>query len=234
MIVWQDMPNGGKPVGDVTSVLAMLAGLNRNDTRWLGRFGRGDGSNRKQYYAELEEMIHHLYNEPCIAAWVPFNEGWGQFEAAESVKRIRALDSTRLVDHDSGWFDQHAGDFNSIHTYFRKLSAPKKDDTRAFALSEFGGYSLKLPGHMWDENKKFGYRFYDSREALTDAYLTLLEQELAPLIPQGLAVTIYTETTDVEIEINGYLTYDRAGEKMDADRIRAGHEKLFTEFNSII
>ena len=92
MIVWQDMPNGGKPVGDVTSVLAMLAGMNWDDTRWLGRFGRGDESNRDQFYAELEEMIRHLYNSPCIAAWVPFNEGWGQFEAAESVRRIHALD----------------------------------------------------------------------------------------------------------------------------------------------
>jgi beta-galactosidase/beta-glucuronidase len=230
MIVWQDMPNGSKPDGDVTSVLAMLGAMNRNDTRWLGRFGRGDESNRKQYYAELEEMIRHLYNSPCIAAWVPFNEGWGQFQAAESVKRIRVLDSTRLVDHASGWFDQHAGDFNSIHTYFRKLFAPKKDDTRAFALSEFGAYSLKLPGHMWDENKKFGYRFYDTREALTEAYIALLERELAPLIAQGLAVAVYTQTTDVESEINGYMTYDRAVEKMDAGRIRAGHEKLFGLF----
>ncbi len=230
MIVWQDMPNGGKPVGDVTSVLAMLAGMNWDDTRWLGRFGRGDESNRDQFYAELEEMIRHLYNSPCIAAWVPFNEGWGQFEAAESVTRIHALDSTRLVDHASGWFDQRAGDFNSIHTYFRKLSAPKKDNTRALALSEFGGYSLKLLGHVWDENKKFGYRFYKTREALTDAYIALLENELAPLIPQGLAVAVYTQTTDVEIEINGYLTYDRAIEKMDAEKIKEAHGKLYEEF----
>jgi beta-galactosidase/beta-glucuronidase len=234
MIVWQDMPNGGKPVGDVTTILAMLSGLNRDDTRWLWRFGRGDESNRNQYYAELEEMVNHLYNAPCIAAWVPFNEGWGQFQAAEADWRIRGLDSSRLVDHASGWFDQRAGNFNSIHTYFRKLSAPKRDDSRAFALSEFGGYSLKLPDHVWNENKKFGYRFYETREALTDAYLALLEQELSPLIAQGLAVAIYTQTTDVEIEINGYLTYDRALEKMDSTRIRTAHDKLFTIFNSII
>jgi beta-galactosidase/beta-glucuronidase len=233
MIVWQDMPNGGKPVGDVTSILAMLAGLKRDDTRWLGRFGRGDESNRAQYDAELEGMIHHLYNAPCIAAWVPFNEGWGQFKAADSVERIRALDSTRLVDHASGWFDQHVGDFNSIHTYFRKLAAPKRDDSRAFTLSEFGGYSLKLLGHVWDEQKKFGYKFFETREALTDAYLALFEQELTPLIAQGLAAAIYTQTTDVEIEINGYLTYDRAVEKLDTARIRTAHEKLLTLFNSI-
>jgi Glycosyl hydrolases family 2, sugar binding domain/Glycosyl hydrolases family 2/Glycosyl hydrolases family 2, TIM barrel domain len=230
MIVWQDMPNGGKPVSDVTTVLAMLAGMKRDDKRWLGRFGRGDAANRRQFHSELEEMITHLYNAPCIAAWVPFNEGWGQFEAAEAARIVRALDSTRLVDHASGWFDQGKGDFVSIHMYFRKLSAPKKDGFRAFAMSEFGGYSLLLPGHAWDEKKKFGYRFYKSREALTDAYLALLDKELAPLIPQGLAVAVYTQTTDVEIEINGYLTYDRAVEKMDGDKIREAHEKLYDKF----
>ena len=232
MIVWQDMPNGGKPVGDVTSVLAMITGMKRDDRRWLGRFGRGDESNRKQYYAELEEMVNHLFNAPCIAAWVPFNEGWGQFQAAEADRRIRALDSTRLVDHASGWFDQGKGDFVSIHMYFRKLSAPKEDESRAFVMSEFGGYSLLLPGHVWDEKKKFGYRFYKTCEELTEAYLSLLEQELAPLIAQGLAAAIYTQTTDVEIEINGYLTYDRAFKKMDAERIRAAHEKLFAIFRN--
>jgi beta-galactosidase/beta-glucuronidase len=233
MIVWQDMPNGGKPVGDVTTVLAMIAGMKWDDKHWLGRFGRGDEANRLQYNAELEEMITHLYNAPCIAAWVPFNEGWGQFEATEALRIVRALDSTRLVDHASGWFDQGKGDFVSIHMYFRKLSAPKKDASRAFVMSEFGGYSLLLPGHAWDENKKFGYRFYKTREVLTDAYLALLDQELAPLIPQGLAVAVYTQTTDVEIEINGYLTYDRAVEKMDAMKIREAHGKLYDEFRKL-
>jgi hypothetical protein len=233
MIVWQDMPNGGKPVSDVTTVLAMIAGMKWDDKHWLGRFGRGDEANRLQYNAELEGMITHLYNTPCIAVWVPFNEGWGQFESAETARIVRALDFTRLVDHASGWFDQGAGDFVSIHMYFRKLSAPRKDASRAFVMSEFGGYSLLLPGHVWDENKKFGYRFYKTREALTDAYLALLEQELAPLIPQGLAVAVYTQTTDVEIEINGYLTYDRAIEKMDAAKIRKAHERLFITIESI-
>jgi beta-galactosidase/beta-glucuronidase len=233
MIVWQDMPNGGKPVGDVTTVLAMLTNMNRDDTHWLGRFGRGDATNREQYFAELDEMVNHLYNAPCIAAWVPFNEGWGQFESAEAVKRIRALDPSRLVDHASGWFDQGKGDFVSIHMYFRKLAAPRKDASRAFVMSEFGGYSLLLPGHAWDEKKKFGYRFYKSRSELTEAYLALLEQELAPLIPQGLAAAVYTQTTDVEIEINGYLTYDRAVEKMDGDKIRERHEKLHDEFRKL-
>ena len=93
-------------------------------------------------------------------------------------------------------------------------------------MTEFGGYSLKVPGHVWDESKKFGYRHYDTTEALTAAYLALLENEIRPLIAQGLTAAIYTETTDVEIEINGYLTYDRKVEKMDADVLRRAHEQL--------
>ena len=93
-------------------------------------------------------------------------------------------------------------------------------------ISEFGGYSLKIPGHVWDDEKNFGYRTFASPEALTAAYLALLENELAPLIPQGLAAAVYTQTTDVEIEINGFLTYDRKVEKMDAGTLRQARERL--------
>jgi len=109
-----------------------------------------------------------------------------------------------------------------------------KPDGRAFALSEFGGYSLKVDGHVWDAEMKFGYRFYDTPEALTEAYLDLLESELKPLIPQGLAAAIYTQTSDVEIEINGYLTYDRQVEKMDADSLMKAHAALYRFFEKSI
>jgi hypothetical protein len=173
-----------------------------------------------------------LYNVACIAVWVPFNESWGQFQSVEVADWVKAYDPTRLVDHASGWFDQGGGDFQSKHVYVKKLKRPKPDK-RAFVISEFGGYSLKIPGHLWDENKKFGYRFYDSPEALTEAYLALLEEELKPLIPQGLAAAVYTQTTDVEIEINGYLTYDRQVEKMDAKKIRQAHAELYEFFGRV-
>jgi hypothetical protein len=171
-------------------------------------------------------MIDHLFNAACIAVWVPFNESWGQFQAREIAEWVKAYDPTRLVDHASGWFDQGGGDFQSRHIYVKKLKRPKSDG-RAFIISEFGGYSLKIPGHMWDENKKFGYRFYETREELTAAYLALLENELKPLIAQGLTAAVYTQTTDVEIEINGYLTYDRMVEKMDAQALRRAHAALW-------
>ncbi len=225
MIVWQDMPNGGKIDGEVVAYLSLKTGFHRNDTRRLSRFGRADESNRAEYRKDLQGMVDHLYNTACIAVWVPFNESWGQFNAKATADWLHAYDPTRLVDHAAGWFDQGGGDFQSKHVYFRKLYRPRPDQ-RAFVISEFGGFSLKIPGHMWDVSQKFGYRFYDTQEALTQAYLDLLENELKPLIPQGLTAAVYTQTTDVEIEINGYLTYDRRVEKMDTQKIRKAHAEL--------
>jgi beta-galactosidase/beta-glucuronidase len=225
MIVWQDMPNGGLIDGDVIAFLALSFGYQRDDTRRLKRFGRASQANRAAFLSELQGMIDLLYNAPCIAVWVPFNESWGQFQANEVAKWIRSYDPTRVVDHASGWFDQGGGDFRSRHVYVKKLKRPGQDG-RAFALTEFGGYSLKVPGHVWDEHKKFGYSFYDSIKDLTKAYLKLLNDEVKPLIAQGLAAAIYTQTSDVEIEINGYLTYDRKVEKMDAEVLRRVHEEL--------
>jgi beta-galactosidase/beta-glucuronidase len=225
MIVWQDMPNGGRIDGDVVAISSLLLGFHRNDTRRLSRFGRAEQANREEYREELRGMIDHLHNSPCIAVWVPFNESWGQFQARQAAEWVKMYDPTRLVDHASGWFDQGGGDFKSKHIYFKKLKRPGTD-ARAFIISEFGGYSLKIPGHQWDETRQFGYRFYETSEELTEAYLDLLENELKPLIAQGLAAAVYTQTTDVEIEMNGYLTYDREVGKMDARRIREAHTGL--------
>jgi len=225
LIVWQDMPNGGKIDGEVIAFLNLSVGWHRNDTRGLGRFGRAESENREEFRAELKGMIDTLHNAACIACWVPFNESWGQFQSREIADWVLGYDPTRLVDAASGWFDQGGGDFQSRHVYVKKL-LKKKRDTRAYALTEFGGYTLKVPGHLWDPEKKFGYRFYKSSEALTSAYLDLLENQVKPLIPQGLAAAIYTQITDVEIEVNGFLTYDRKVEKMDSDAISQAHEDL--------
>ncbi len=229
MIVWQDMPNGGLIDGEVVATLSLIFGFHRNDTRRLSRFGRDDADNRERYRSELKGMIDHLHNAVCIAVWVPFNESWGQFQSADVAEWVKEYDTTRLMDHASGWFDQGAGDFQSKHIYFKKLKRPERDH-RAFVISEFGGYSLKVAEHLWDENKKFGYRFYETPEELTEAYLNLLDKELKPLISQGLAAAIYTQTTDVEIEINGYLTYDRKVEKMDAEKLRQAHAEIYKPF----
>jgi hypothetical protein len=229
MIVWQDMPNGGLIDGEVIAFLSLSTGWHRDDTKKLSRFGRENDANREEYRRDLEDMVDHLHNAACIAIWTPFNESWGQFQAKEIAEWLKAYDPTRLIDHASGWFDQGGGDFQSKHIYFKKLYRPRKDQ-RAFVISEFGGYSLKLTGHVWNEDKKFGYRFYDTPADLTDDYLRLLEEELKPLIPQGLTAAVYTETTDVEIEINGFLTYDRQVEKMDTEVLRKVHQGIIQEY----
>jgi beta-galactosidase/beta-glucuronidase len=226
LIVWQDMPNGGLPDKPWQATLSMILGYHRSDRKWLKRFGRQNPINRENFKEQLEGMIKHLYHFPCIAIWVTFNESWGQFHANEMADWIKELDPTRLVDHASGWFDQGGGDFLSKHVYVKKLRAPQKNNDRAFVLSEFGGYSLQIPGHLWDADHKFGYKFFDTKEELTHAYLDLLEEQLLPLISEGLAAAIYTQITDVEIEVNGYLTYDRRVEKMDIDAIKKIHQKL--------
>jgi beta-galactosidase/beta-glucuronidase len=227
LIVWQDMINGGKPVGDVVSFLAILVGLNRRDDRSYRYAGRQEHESRQDYQRELRELVDHLYNYACIGVWVPFNEGWGQFDARATADWLKAYDPTRLVDHASGWFDQGGGDLRSLHVYFKKLSLEKPAAARAVVLSEFGGYSMKVAGHTWNPQAEFGYRKYSSPTELTEAYLGLLENELEPWITAGLSAAIYTQAVDVEIEVNGYLTYDREVEKMDFDRISAAHRRLF-------
>jgi len=171
-------------------------------------------------------MIQHLYNFPCIAVWVPFNEGWGQYQSTRIAKLIKTWDPTRLVDAASGWFDQGAGDFESRHIYNIRLQRRKPHSRRAFVISEFGGYSLKIPGHLWNPGKKFGYKFFPNEESLVEAYVTILRDELKPLMREGLAAAIYTQTTDVEIEINGFLTYDREVEKIPASQVTLIHQDL--------
>ena len=229
MIVWQDMPNGGRYDGVVSALLAMFFGFSWDDTRKLKRLGRQDEANREEFRSELGGMMDLLHNSPCIAVWVPFNEGWGQFHAAEIGARVKQMDPTRLVDHASGWFDRGAGDFRSSHIYFKKLTLPRRDD-RVKIISEFGGYSLLVPGHVWDPDRRFSYRHLKGSEELTAAYRSLLEQQLKPLIPRGLAAAVYTQTCDVEVEINGCLTYDRRVEKMDREELRWIHRGLYEAF----
>jgi beta-galactosidase/beta-glucuronidase len=224
IIVHQDMPNGGSSVSMMLSTMAVLVGWRRNDNNYR-KAGRNEPENRQHYRDELQAMVDALYNAACIGMWVPFNEGWGQFEANDTAAWLKEYDPTRPVDHASGWFDQGGPDFKSLHIYGKKLGK-KPPKERAVLLSEFGGFSLKLPDHIWYEDKEYGYRKFGSSEALTAAYIELLEDELVPWIANGLSGAIYTQTTDVEGEVNGYLTYDREVMKMDVDKITAVHRKI--------
>ncbi len=154
LIVWQDMISGGKEVGPITSWLAIQFGSRRRDDRRFRRAGRGDPAGRADYRRELRELVDHLRSFACIGMWVPFNEGWGQFEANAVAAWLKAYDPTRPVDHASGWFDQGGGDCRSLHVYFKPLpgESPRSPPAgeRAVILSEFGGYTLKIPDHAWN------------------------------------------------------------------------------------
>lgn len=226
LIVWQDMPNGGRYQGDVLAFLATTLNVRRRDDRRLGRYGRKDAASQQQFLDEMEELVKWLRNVPSLAVWVPFNEGWGQFYSHKIARLVKQWDPTRLVDAASGWFDQDGGDFISRHIYFRSLPDIQPDTQRAAVVSEFGGYSLTLPGHVWNDKLKFGYRFFKTSAELTKAYLNLLEKELKPLLKNGLSAAMYTQTSDVEVEVNGYLTYDRALEKMERQALREAHLEL--------
>ena len=144
---------------------------------------------------------------PSIAVWVPFNEGWGQFDAARIAKMVAKKDPTRPVDHASGWFDQKGGDFRSIHNYFRPLQV-KLDGKRAFVISEYGGYACHIAGHS-SVNRVYGYQKYDTPEEMAAALKQLFSRQLFPLISKGLSGAVYTQLSDVEEEVNGLVTYDR-------------------------
>lgn len=228
MFVWQDMPNGGGEynmmfVTYLPNILECAArGIRDNK---YGIFRRSDADGRAQYYKDLQGMIEQLYNHPSIAVWVPFNEGWGQFDANQATKLIQSLDTTRLVNEACGWFDQKGGDMYSIHNYLRKLKVKPKAD-RVVALTEFGGYAFPIPGHMACE-KEFGYKHYKTKEELTESYRTLWEEQIYPNVEHGLSSAIYTQTSDIEEEINGLMTYDREEDKFINETILELNEKLY-------
>jgi len=226
IIVWQDMVSGGLSPKPVWFYFAgLMTRLHDDHIYW--RLGRGKHSNREHFRLEYQRMLDALYNVVSIAIWGPFNEGWGQFDAAEIAEWTRAQDPSRLVDHASGWFDQGAGDFKSEHVYFKPLPAPKPDPDRAWVLSEFGGYSLNLPEHAWNPQKDFGYKKFLDQAGLTEGYCQLLEDQLFSWVRAGLSAAVYTQTTDVETEVNGFLSYDRKVCKMDLEKIKKIHQKLF-------
>ena len=217
LMVVQDMVSGGvPPLGIRASGAVQALGLTLPDRwavfrRWTGR---GGAVGRGRFVRELAGVIRHLRGHPCIVVWVPFNEGWGQFDARGAERFVRRADPTRLVDAASGWFDQGGGDFRSRHRYVLRLVAPPRGDGRAFYLSEFGGLNLVVEGRAWP-GAPFGYRFLGDRGALARAMTELYRGQLVPLVAGGLAACTYTQVSDVERESNGLMTYDRVVVKVD-------------------
>ncbi len=207
LLVWQDMPSGDRYIGGNDPDIQRTA------------------QSTAQFELELKRMIDGLYNHPSIVMWVPFNEGWGQFDTARITDMVKKLDPTRLVNNASGWADRNVGDVHDMHKY-PAPGMPPVEEKRAVVLGEFGGLGLPLAGHTWQNEKNWGYKSYENQDKLTDAYLDLAGK-LLPLISQGLSAAVYTQTTDVEVEVNGFLTYDREILKLDKVKVQEAHKKLY-------
>ncbi len=217
LLVFQDMPSGDRYAPETSSKKAQI-------TR--------SPESAKQYETELLELIASRRQFPSIIAWVPFNEGWGQYDTGTVVRTIKDHDARRLVTPASGWNDFPVGDIHDIHSY-PGPAAPKAEPTRAAVLGEFGGLGLPIPGHLWTAGEKnWGYRRYKTRDELTAAYLNLAAK-LAPLVRSRLSAAVYTQTTDVETEVNGLMTYDRAMIKMDPDKLYQANRGLIELSNKL-
>ena len=220
ILVYQDMPNGGKPI-DLISLAQILGmfGIKVSDSDYK-KFGRVKEDSRNMFYQELNSMILTLYNHPSIITWVPFNEGWGQFDSKQVVSFINKIDSTRLIDHASGWFDQGISDYDSKHVYFKKYNHKEDKYNRISFLSEFGGYSY-LDKEHFDGKKPYGYKMFKNKKELEDSIIRLYRYEILPSVSKGLSGCVYTQLSDVEDECNGLLTYDRKVLKINPRRLAA-------------
>ncbi|MBO5915112.1 MAG: glycoside hydrolase family 2, partial [Clostridia bacterium] len=160
-----------------------------------------------------------------------FNEGWGQFDADNCYETLKSKDPTRIFDTASGWFKPKKSDVESEHIYFKpiRLSGRKKP----LVLSEYGGYSYRVEGHIFNLDKNYGYKSFKTQAEFENALISLFENELVGAIENGLCGAIYTQLSDVEDETNGLLTYDRAVLKVDPDRLKKSADMLYSAFEKI-
>ena len=217
IIVWQDMPSGDR------------------NPEWQNR-KYFDGTEMKRsfeseacYRKEWKEIIDCLYSYPCIGTWVPFNEAWGQFKTPEIAEWTKRYDPSRLVNPASGGNHYTCGDMLDLHNY----PAPEMylyDAQRATVLGEYGGIGWVVKGHIWEPDRNWGYVQFNSSKEVTDEYVKYADM-LYRLALRGFSAAVYTQTTDVEIEVNGLMTYDREVIKVDEKRVREINEKLCNSLN---
>ena len=218
MLVWQDMPCGGRRYDPLIVSTPLVTGWHLDDSLYP-LFGRTNVTARKAFLNELRDMVTTLYNHPCIAMWVPFNEGWGQFDSQTAVQVIQSVDKTRTIDPASGWHDQGFGDVRSLHVYFQKYKFQPDKLGRATLLSEFGGYVHRVEGHAVG-GRSVGYKTCDAPLSLEYALQALYDEQIRPAIAQGLSAAVYTQLSDVEHELNGLVTYDRSIVKLPVQTLR--------------
>ena len=211
MIVFQDMVNNSD-YNFLRDTALPTIGIQTLDDRKL----HADEVGRRRFLEGMEATVKQLKNHPCICYWTIFNEGWGQFDSDNVYNQFKKLDDTRFIDSTSGWFRRKKTDVDSRHVYFRKVKLAG-DGIKPLVLSEFGGKTFKVEGHVFNPDKTYGYGGCDSLEALNEAVAKLYLEEVLPCIRKGLCAAIYTQVSDVEDEINGLVTYDRKVEKLNPE-----------------
>lgn len=217
MIVWQDMPNG-----DREPEWQMYNYFTGNE---LNRTAESEACYRKEW----KEIMDYLYNYPCIGVWVPFNERWGQFKTVEIAEWTAKHDPSRLINPASGGNHFPCADILDLHHY-PNPTLDFYDAGRATVLGEYGGIGLALKDHLWEPNHNWGYVKFNTSQEVTDQYLKYAD-ELYQLIPRGFSAAVYTQTTDVEMEVNGLMTYDRKVIKIDEPKIKAVNSKICNSLN---
>ena len=225
LIVWQDFVNGGEKYKLPTIVFPLIFGVHHRDTNYK-KFSRINLEGRNECLEEFKQTIKYLYNVPSIGLWTIFNEGWGQFDSVSIYNELLKLDSTRPYDHASGWHDQGVSDVKSYHVYFKpfKLKSPGNPGKRAIILSEFGGFVLPILDHKIDGKKV--YRSFKSKDKWLQKYEATIQRDVIKNIPNGLSAIVYTQLSDVEEELNGFVTFDREVIKIEPKFIKSINDKI--------
>ncbi|MEJ7587861.1 MAG: sugar-binding domain-containing protein [Ferruginibacter sp.] len=218
MLVWQDMPSGD---------------LGNSWENRPGIFGRGTDKDRTSeseqiFRTEWSSIMTALHNFPSIVVWVPFNEAWGQFKTKEIIEWTMKADASRLVNTASGGNFENVGHIIDLHNYPEPLMPDPAlyGGTRILVLGEFGGLGLPVEKHNWQEKNNWGYQTFKNRDELFKRYAELMDR-IPFLIEKGLSAAVYTQTTDVEVETNGLMTYDRKEIKMPVDKLKSVHSKFY-------
>lgn len=218
MLVWQDMPSGD--LGNQWNPRPGVTGVGTEKDR--------TAESEAIFRTEWKAIMDANYNFPSIVVWVPFNEAWGQFKTEEITRWTMEYDPTRLVNSASGGNFHPVGHIIDLHNYPEPVM-PRPDlfgSDQIIVLGEFGGLGLPLEGHTWQQKDNWGYRSFDNKEALLERYAEYM-QKMQDLIARGLSAAVYTQTTDVEVEVNGLMTYDRKVIKLDPAGLKRLHQPLY-------
>ena len=212
MIVFQDMVNNGD-YNFIRDTALPTVGIQKLNDKHMHR----DPATRDAFLRGMEATVNQLRNHPCILYWTIFNEGWGQFDSDNVYHHLKAMDDTRWIDSTSGWFRRKETDVDSRHIYFKPIKL--KAGEKPLVLSEFGGYSYKPEGHVFNTEQTYGYAKYEDPDLFAEAVEKLYMDQVVPAAKAGLCAAIYTQVSDVEDETNGLVSYDRKVEKLTPERM---------------